>query len=302
MGERENPEPRTRDPGLCAKPTIQDLLRDVAGRLKAAGVDRSFLDAEVLLSKASGLSRMYLLAHPETELSADTVSKFEGWVCRRETREPLAYITGEKEFFGLCFEVTPAVLVPRPETEVLVETAADLLKEIANPEVADIGVGSGAVAVGIATADPDAVVWGTDTSLVALEIASRNAGRLGVGDRARFIEGDLLSPLVGRLFDLIVSNPPYIRTEEIARLAPEIANYEPRQALDGGPDGLCYHRRLARDAPEYLKAGGVLAVEVGMGQARAVQELFRTGGFQNVRSVQDYSRIERVVLGEKGRD
>ncbi len=153
----------------------------------------------------------------------------------------------------------------------------------------------------IARSVPEVVVYATESSEAALAVAERNANRAGVRDHVRLLKGGLLEPLAGRSFDLIVSNPPYVPSAEIHSLEPEIAKYEPRQALDGGPDGLDYYRRLAPDAPEYLKTGGVLAVEVGAGQSPAVEKLFQANGFQNVRSVRDYGGIERVVLGERGR-
>lgn len=278
-------------------PTAQQLLRDAVEKLKRAGVDTSVLDAEVLLSKATCRSRTELLAHPESQPSADEADQFELWVNRRADREPLAYIIGEREFYGISFQVTPAVLVPRQETETLVDAAIELLKDKANPLVADIGLGSGAVAVSIAHAVPHAIIYGTESSEAALEVAERNARHAGV--RVDSLKGDLLAPLVGERFDLIVSNPPYIPSAEIDALQPEISKYEPRQALDGGPDGLDYHRRLTSESPAYLKCGGILALEVGLGQAEAVKALFADNGFVNVRSVRDLMDIERVVLGER---
>jgi len=280
--------------------TVQQLLRRAVEELRMAGVDTPALDAEVMLSRALGRSRTDLLAHPEITPPQELIERFSDWVSRRSRREPLAYIVGEREFYGICFEVSPAVLVPRQETEILVEAGIGLVKDLPAPVVADVGLGSGAVGISIAMAAPDAVVYGTEPSAAALEIACRNARRAGVEGRARFLQGDLLGPLAGMTFDLIVSNPPYIPSGEVDSLQPEIARYEPRQALDGGPDGLDYHRRLVEDAFGFLRDRGVLAVEVGAGQADAVKALFRAARFRDVRSVRDYGGIERVVLGEKG--
>jgi len=279
--------------------TVRELLLRAVDELRAAGVDTPVLDAEVMLSRTLGRSRTELLAHPEAVPPQEVVERFSGWVSRRSRREPLAYIIGEREFYGICFEVSPAVLIPRPETEILVETAIGLIKGVPAPRIADIGLGSGAVAVSIAKAAPDAVIYGTESSVEALEIARRNAQRADVQNRTHFLQGDLLEPLAGMTFRLIVSNPPYIPGSEIEGLQPEIAKYEPRQALDGGPDGLDYHRRLAGSASACLEDKGVLAVEVGAGQADAVERLFRAAGLRGVRSVRDYSGIERVVLGER---
>ena len=280
--------------------TVRELLLRAVDELRAAGVDTPVLDAEIMLSRTLGRSRTELLAHPEAVPPQEVVERFSGWVSRRSRREPLAYIIGEREFYGICFEVSPAVLIPRPETEILVETAIGLIKDVPAPRIADIGLGSGAVAVSIAKAAPDAVIYGTESSVDALEIARRNAQRADAHNRTHFLQGDLLEPLAGMTFHLIVSNPPYIPSDEIESLQPEIAKYEPSQALDGGPDGLECHRRLAGSASAYLEDKGVLAVEVGAGQADAVEGLFRAAGLRGVRSVRDYSGIERVVLGERG--
>jgi len=280
--------------------TVRELLLRAVDELRAAGVDTPVLDAEIMLSRTLGRSRTELLAHPEAVPPQEVVERFSGWVSRRSRREPLAYIIGEREFYGICFEVSPAVLIPRPETEILVETAIGLIKGVPAPRIADIGLGSGAVAVSIAKAAPDAVIYGTESSVDALEIARRNAQRADTQNRTHFLQGDLLEPLAGMTFRLIVSNPPYIPGSEIEGLQPEIAKYEPRQALDGGPDGLECHRRLAGGAGAYLEDKGVLAVEVGAGQADAVERLFRAAGLRGVRSVRDYGGVERVVLGERG--
>ena len=275
-------------------PTAEQLLRDAVERLREAGVDTPILDAEVLFSKAACRSRTHLLAHPEFQPSPNEADQYEQWVARRANREPLAYIIGEREFYGITFLVTPAVLVPRQETETLVDAAIELLKDKPHAMVADIGLGSGAVAISIARSVPNAVIYGTESSEEALAVARRNAAV-----PMHFLKGNLLEPLVGMRFDLIVSNPPYIPTAEMDNLPPEISKYEPRAALDGGPDGLDYHRRLASESPDYLKSGGTLAVEVGAGQAESVKELFAENGLVNVRSAQDLMGIERVVLGEK---
>lgn len=279
-------------------PDVNFLLRWAVEKLREAGVETPLLDAEVILSHACGCSRTYLIAHPDFQPSLEVTEHFSRWVERRSRREPLAYIVGEREFYGISFEVTPAVLVPRPETEVLVETALRILRDIPNAVILDIGVGSGAIAVSIAKSAPEVTVYGTELSAAALEVARRNAERTRVQDRVRLFQGDLFEPVAGMRFDLIASNPPYIPSSEIERLEPEVSKYEPRQALDGGPDGLDYYRRISVAAREYLKPAGILAVEIGMGQSGAVEGLFEENGFANVRAISDYSGIERVVLGE----
>lgn len=278
-------------------PTARQLLQTVASRLRESGVDTPILDAEVMFAEASGKPRTYPIAHPEYQPPHEVIERFNDWIERRACREPLAYIIGKREFFGIDFEVTPDVLIPRQETEVLVETAVNVLSGICAPVVADIGLGSGAIAVSIAKSVPDAVVYGTELSTSALEIARRNAERAGVDSQTHFLEGDLFEPLAGLRFDLIASNPPYIPSDEIDHLQPEVSKFEPRRALDGGPDGLDYYRLITKRAPEYLKPGGILAVEVGAGEAAMVEELFSVNGFSDVRSIFDYGGIERVVIG-----
>lgn len=278
---------------------IRQLLKDAVEKLHKADVATPVLDAQIMLSQVSGCSRIELIAHPELQLSPKAIRKFTEWVNRRSQREPLAYIIGQQEFFGICFEVTPAVLIPRPETEILVETVIEYLKNLDKPILADIGIGSGAVAVSIAKNVLNVVVFGTELSQAALDVARRNVEHAGVQDKVQILYGDLLEPLDGINFDLIVSNPPYIASGEIDNLQPEIAKYEPKQSLDGGPDGLDYYHRLSAEAPDYLKAGGILVVEVGFSQSDSVKVMFENEGFRNVRAKKDYNGIERVVMGEK---
>lgn len=276
--------------------SIHDLLSKASERLGQAGIDTPILDAQVLLSHASGLSRTVLAAHPETVPAHDQVAQFRGWVALRLKRMPLAYIVGSREFYGLEFDVGSAVLIPRPETETLVEATIGLLSD--RPcTIADLGVGSGAIAVSLAASLPESHICGTDCSKEALEIARRNAKKHGVGPRVDLRNGDLLEPLYGLAFDAVVSNPPYIRSDEIPRLEPEVALYEPHGALDGGPDGLDYYRRIVPDARRHLRPGGFLAVEVGAGQSSQISDLFRENGYIDVRAVRDLAGIERVVLG-----
>lgn len=276
--------------------TVKDLLNKASERLLQSGIDTPRLDAEVLLARATASSRTELIAHPEAVPPAGQTAQFHGWVEKRSERVPLAYIIGSREFFGLELEVTPAVLVPRPDTETLVETAIGLLR--GRPcVIADLGVGSGAIAVALAVSLPEAHVYGTDCSEEALEIARRNADRHGVGRRVHLRHGDLLGPLDGLDFDAILSNPPYVRSDEITHLQPEIALFEPRGALDGGPDGLDYYRRIVPDSRDFLRPGGWLAVEIGIGQSAEVCNLFRENGYIEVHAVKDLAGIERVALG-----
>ena len=286
--------------GDFSSTAAHELLQNAFERLRAAGIDTPILDAEILLSRVLEITRTQLITHLETKPPCESVALFDKWVERRARREPLAYIIGQREFYGLCFEVNPSVLVPRPETEILVETSILLLKDIPNPRIVDIGVGSGAIAVSLAHALPKSRVCGTEISTEAIAVARKNAERIGVSERVQILDGDLFQPLRDMSFDLIVSNPPYIPSGDIDSLEPEVARCEPRGALDGGTDGLDYYRRICSESPEYLVAGGHLAVEVGQGQADDVKGLMRDGGFHEVRSVKDYSGIERVVIGRMG--
>lgn len=288
-----------------ASRTITQCLLEGANRLIAAGISPSEtrLETRLLLSHASGLSREALYLRPDDLLSPPATQRFQSLLTRREKREPLAYILGEREFYGLTFRVTPAVLIPRPETEFLVEAVLvgiehRGLKENEIPRLADIGTGSGIIAIALAIQVPRAAVFATDISPEALLVAQENARRLGADERLVFAEGGLLNPIRNHApFDVIVSNPPYIAPAEIETLEMEVRDFEPRIALGTHPDPLHFYRRLAAEAPPLLTPGGMLAVEVGQGQAAAVISLWRDAGLETVSTVRDYAGIERVVLG-----
>lgn len=240
--------------------TIAAALREGTALL-APVTETARLEAEVLLTHVTGLTRTALLAHPERPLTADEQARYEDLLARRRAGIPLPYLTGHVEFFGLEFVVTPAVLIPRPETETLVERALAW-----DPQtVVDVGTGSGCVAVALAVRLPRACVYATDLSIAALRVAAMNARRHGVADRVHFLQADLASPIRGPV-DLVVSNPPYVAEEEWASLPESVRGYEPRLALDGGPGGLMVVRRLLADAARLLRSGGALLVEIGAGQ------------------------------------
>jgi release factor glutamine methyltransferase len=257
------------------------------------------LDAELLATSAFSISRVELYTHFDRPLGEEELAAYRDLVKRRLAGEPVAYLLGRKEFWSLDLKVSPHVLVPRPDTETLVEYAADFLKERPTDKpirVADIGTGSGAIALALKKEQPRAEVWAVDLSEDALAIARENAARLGL--ELHFVLGNLLAPLTGT-FDLIVSNPPYIPTREIDGLSPEVRR-EPRMALDGGRDGLDLVRTLVGQAGKALWPGGALAVEIGQGQAEATQSLFSQAGFVSVASRSDLAGIARVVHGLKG--
>jgi release factor glutamine methyltransferase len=273
--------------------TINHLIAQGTQSLQQAGVDTPRLDAELLLADLLGVGRAYLYAHPEEEVPVDILHQWQSRLERRVRREPLAYILGKAGFYGLEFTVTPDVLVPRPETEVLVR--AVLARQPTT--VADIGTGSGCIAVAVAVNLPQARVWATDISEVALRVARENAERHGVAERIHFLQGDLLQPLEGMRFDVIASNPPYVAESERLSLQPEVREWEPAQALFVQGDPLHFHRRLAAEAHFHLHGGGWLMMEVGMGQAEAVAALLEEAGYRQVRILDDLAGIGRVVEG-----
>jgi release factor glutamine methyltransferase len=258
--------------------TVRHALADAARRLEALGIEDAGLEAEFLLRYVLRLDRAAFLQKLQEPLGGEADSRYHEVLARRLNREPAAYITGRREFFGLELEVTPAVLIPRPETELLVEAAVALARDRlgggTNVMIADVGTGSGAVAVAIARTLPEARVYATDISAAALSVAQRNAARHGVGNRVRFFGGDLLEPLPEAV-DVLVANLPYVTTADWRDLAPEVRDFEPRQALAGGEDGLDIIRRLLVQAPSHLRPGGAVALEIGAGQAEAVQALAR---------------------------
>lgn len=276
-----------------------EALRQAATHLHNEGIDSPRLDSDLLLAHVLGVNRAAVLARPDRVLTPKELTRFRTLVARRGQREPLAYIVGHREFYGLEFAVGPHVLVPRPETELLVETALGIARGREGPfQIADVGTGSGAVAVTLAHHLPSAMVYALDASADALEVASLNAHRHGVSDRVRCLLGDLLKPLPGSV-GLITANLPYVTSEEWQGLAPEIRRYEPRAALDGGPDGLACIRPLLDSAGSHLQRGGSLLLEIGASQGAAVSALARNS-FPRARIDlrQDYAGLDRMVMVE----
>jgi release factor glutamine methyltransferase len=274
---------------------VREALDAAVDALAAVGVDEPRLDAELLLAEAMGCERSALIADGGMEVPAAAGRRFGEMVRRRLRREPIAYILGRKGFRHLELGVDPRVLIPRPETELLVELALELRPG----RVLDVGTGSGAIALGVADELPEAEVTGTDTSPAALEVARANAARLGLSERVRFLEGTL--PADGA-FDLVLANLPYVAERDWSSLQPEVTQYEPREALLAGPDGLDAYRAFIPECSLLLsryatQRKGALAVEVGEGQAPAVTELMREAGFGEVETRRDLAGIERVVVG-----
>ncbi|MZH03390.1 MAG: peptide chain release factor N(5)-glutamine methyltransferase [Nitrospinae bacterium] len=257
------------------------------------------MDAEVLMSQTLNISRTELLTYPDRILNRDEVEKFRSRIERRVLREPVSQITGSKEFWSLEFSVNEKVLTPRPETEVLVEQCLKAFANNSSPlKILDLGTGSGILAIILAKEIPQSHVTAIEKS--ELEIARKNALKHAVADRIRFVSADLLKDDWQGPYHLIVSNPPYIETENLANCMPEVRKYEPVQALDGGRDGLDYYRFIAPMALKQMEEGGLLAVEIGHTQARAVVTLMKNcSGYQDVQVIQDYSGYDRVVLARK---
>ncbi len=272
----------------------------MAGRehLAALGIDEAGITAEVLLRHALDLSRTELYRAWDRPVEAGAWARYQDLLAERAGGRPVAYITGHREFMGLDFLVDERVLIPRPETEALVETVLDILRTRASPVVADIGTGSGAIAVSVAVLWPDAGVLATDLSADALEVARANAARHRIGDRIRFFQGDLLDPLIGagHRVDVIVSNPPYVPLETAAALPREIRDFEPALAVVASGAVETVYATLAEAAPRVLRARGWLAVEVAAGQApRVVELLKRTGLYEPAQLRQDGLGWDRVV-------
>jgi len=276
--------------------TIRQILQEARRKLQKVEGAAPALDSEVLLSHVTGLDRAGLYREWECTLPAHEEKYFWEMVMRRLLGEPVAYLTGCKEFMGLDFKVNPSVLIPRPETELLVETALALLPPA--PLVIDVGTGSGAIAVSLASFLPESIVYATDCSGEALEVARNNAARHGVGSRVRFFRGELLEPLAGVVpangVDLIAANLPYISSDELAGLPRSVRQFEPVLALDGGKGGLELYRRLIPTAAILLKKGGLLLLEIGFDQARDMLGLLETSWEADI--VKDLAGLDRLVV------
>jgi len=279
---------------------IRTLLHRTTRELAAGGSPSPRLDAEVLLMNFLKTDRVQLCMHPERELPEEECAGFTLWIDRRRRGEPVAYITGEKEFWSLLFEVNRDVLIPRPETECLIEEVLKYYgREAGHLRIIDIGTGSGAIGVVLAAEIPAVLVTATDISRGALEVARRNADRHSVAGRMEFLEGHLLASAVGE-FDVIVSNPPYI-PDDVYPLLPEgIRAFEPREALIAGPDGAAFHRKIIREGTGRLKPGGRIFLEIGEGQKGIVAALFQAKGlYDNIRFRADYGGMDRVAMARK---
>jgi release factor glutamine methyltransferase len=270
----------TRDPSCTATHTAADAVRRLAQTFRGAGIDTPELDARILVAHALAISRTALLAGPERELSQSELASIAGYEARRRQREPVSRILGRRAFRALSLEIGATTLDPRPDTEIVVDAVVALAKENATPnlKVLDLGTGSGAIIISVLRELPDVIGVGTDIDAATLQIAQRNAKQAGVSQRARFLQADWLTGVIGS-FDIVVSNPPYVRSADIGALEPEVSRFDPRIALDGGADGLDAYRAVLAGAGGRLKPGGWVVFEVGNEQAAKVMALCRYYGF-----------------------
>lgn len=257
--------------------------------------ERALRDAEVLMMHVLGKDRAWILSHWHDGIDTHCSIPYRTVIERRRAGEPIQYITGEAEFYGLPFRVTPDVLIPRPETEHAVERVLELAASLAKPRIVDVGTGSGAIAIALASKLPQATITAMDLSSAALEVARENAGRNSVAKRIRFVEGDLLAPVAGEPFDIVVSNPPYVAESDRASLSVEVREFEPAQALFAGADGLAIYGRLIPQAFAALICGGFLVLEIGYGQEDAIRELLAQAGFAEISFTADLQGIPRVA-------
>ena len=267
-----------------------DCYKEGARRLKDCGVREAELDARLLLEYVCKTDRNTLLAHPERAVSEEERDKFLALIARREKREPLQYITGEREFMGLNFETSPETLIPRQDTECLVEEAMKELHD--GMEILDLCCGTGCILLSLLNYSNDCKGFGVDINEQAVALARKNAENLGI--EARFAVSDLFEAVNGK-YDLITSNPPYIPTQVIETLDPEVKSYEPMAALDGGEDGLTFYRIIIAEAKDYLKRGGMIFFEIGYDQGEAVSKLLTESGYKYVEVIKDLAGLDRVV-------
>jgi release factor glutamine methyltransferase len=275
---------------------IKDVLQWTASYLKTKGISTARLDSEVLLAHCLGVDRLHLYLNLERPLTAEERLRYRELVRRRALREPVSLIIGRKEFWSLQFRVESGVLVPRPDTEIIVETILKVVQNIVSPSILEIGTGSGAISIAVAREKPLARMFATDIDLKAAKLAAYNARNLQT--EISFMVADLFSAIKrGALFDVVCSNPPYIPDEILPTLDPEI-NYEPWTALKGGPDGLDVIRKIILEAPNFLAPGALLVLEMGSDQEDAVRGLMEDAGFKSIESIQDLSGKPRVVKGQ----
>jgi release factor glutamine methyltransferase len=279
-------------------PNIAERLREASGTLHSSGIIQSRREAYLLLALALKKDKTFLIAHPEYELSGEEEKRFKDFLIRRASREPFQYIAGKQEFYGLDFATTKDVLIPRPETELIVETAIEILRAKRNLNFCEVGIGSGCIAVSILHKIKTARAIGLDISPKALEIAAGNAATHEVSNRLELKISDVFEVLQNEKFDLIISNPPYIPSEEIENLQAEVRDFEPIIALTDGDDGLSIIEKIIVESPKFLNKEGFLLLEIGFGQADKVREIFEQEIWRVVEILPDLQGIPRMVKAQ----
>jgi release factor glutamine methyltransferase len=287
--------------------TIKELLLVTSDFLKKKGIDSPRLTSEILLAHQLNIDRVTLYLNYDQPLNERELSGYRALIKRRLKREPLQYITGTQEFWSLEFVVNPHALIPRPETELLVELAIERLKalpELENhlPNIVDLGTGCGAIAISLAKEIGKTKIWATDISSDALKLARLNAKKHGVADNITFLLGNLWEPLMdlGVTFDIVLSNPPYIAPEEFDNLSPEVRDYEPRLALDGREEGMHFIEKIISEAPAFMNPGGWIMLEMAPGQTeKALRLIGKIKGYSEKSRIKDYSHLYRVVMAQK---
>lgn len=279
--------------------TLVSAWTNARKRLEAAGIDSPAIDARLLLEVAADVTRTHIVTDPHRELTAEQDATFNDYLARRERREPVSHIIGRKGFWKIMLGVNAHVLTPRPDTEVIVDLVLAAYPEERHFSFLDLGVGSGAIALAILAERPHAKALGIDISEEALAVARDNAANLGLASKLALLRGDWTNGMAEASFDLVVSNPPYIASEEIETLDPEVKDHEPRLALDGGPDGLDAYRQLAPEVLRVLRPDGLLAFEIGHTQAAAVSAILKEAGAEDIRVHRDLAARDRVVTAAK---
>lgn len=278
-------------------PNISEKLREATEILRTSGINEPRREASLLIAFSLQKDKTFLIAHPEYELSTEEETRLLKVLQRRAKREPFQHITGKQEFYGLDFEVTRDVLIPRPETEMIVENAVELLP--ANSKFCEVGIGSGCISISILHNIETVIAIGLDISANALQIAKKNAQKHEVSDRIKLKISDVFEVLQNETFDLIVSNPPYIPRQDFAALQPEVRDFEPINALTDGKNGLSIIKKIINDAPYFLRSHGVLLMEIGFNQATEVKEMFSPKKWQSIEILPDLQNIPRMVKAFK---
>ena len=277
--------------------TIGDAVRSITHHLEQAKIDEANSEARLIISYALGLTRSEIIHRNDEKLSENQITRCRSFAKRRSAREPMAYLIGEKEFWSLPFKVSPETLIPRPDSETLVDAVLDHARKAGTPKrLLDIGTGSGCLLAALLSEWPEATGIGIDNNEGAVSVARLNLDRLGLAERGEIVSATWPTYQPREEFDLVISNPPYIPTAEIRTLEPDVRDYEPLSALDGGPDGLEVHREVADQTRAVLKTRGLIAVEFGIGQSSYIQQIYCAAGFDSIHIHKDLNGTDRCLL------